>query len=303
MTSSPISVLVLGAGELGTAVLKALAAHSQRSSITVLLRAATINSSHPAKVALIHELDVLGISVVAGEMASSTEQELAHTFSPFDTLIGCTGMFYDAGTQLKIARAVLAAKVRRYFPWQFGADYDVIGRGSSQGLFAEQLDVRDLLRQQRATEWVIVSTGMFTSFLFEPAFGVVSEDRRSVRALGKWENEVTVTAPEDIGTVVAEIVWAAPEVQGVVYTAGETVSYGRLTETLERVWGRELRREEWSAGMLSEELAKDPGNGLKKYRVVFAEGRGVAWSEEKTFNRGRNLRLRGVEDWVRENMM
>lgn len=50
--------------------------------------------------------------------------------------------------QIKIAKALLAAGVKRYFPWQFGIDYDVTGRNSSQGLFDSQLDVRDLLRGQ-----------------------------------------------------------------------------------------------------------------------------------------------------------
>ena len=303
MVSSNMPVLVLGAGELGTAVLRALAAHPQRSSITVLLRATTINSPDSAKAASIHALESLGIFTIAGDIASSSEEELAHTFSSFDTLIGCTGMFHDAGTQLKIAHAALAAKVRRYIPWQFGVDYDAIGRGSSQDLFTEQLDVRDLLRQQTATEWVIVSTGMFTSFLLDPSFGVVSEDRKTIRALGSWTNKVTVTTPEDIGTVVADLVWASPETQGVVYTAGETLSYSHLAEILERVWGTKLRREEQSVEMLKRDLDLDPGHGLKKYRVVFGEGRGVAWSEEGTFNRRRGLELLGVEGWVRRYLL
>lgn len=76
---------------------------------------------------------------------------------------------------------------------------------------------------------------MFTRFLFQPSFGVVSEDRKIARALGNWENKVTVTVREDIGKVVAEIVCSAPNVQGVVYTAGETVSYGHLAEILEMI--------------------------------------------------------------------
>ena len=35
------------------------------------------------------------------------------------------------------------------FPGKFGVNYDVIGRGSAQDLFDEQLEVRDLLRSQR----------------------------------------------------------------------------------------------------------------------------------------------------------
>jgi len=81
--------------------------------------------------------------------------------------------------------------VKRYFPWQFGVDYDVIGRGSAQDLFDEQLDVRDLLRGQSGTEWVVVSTGMFMSFLFEPWFGVVEvgkdggDESQGLGALGE----------------------------------------------------------------------------------------------------------------------
>ncbi|KAI9797683.1 MAG: hypothetical protein M1833_005344 [Piccolia ochrophora] len=297
-----ISVLVLGAGELGTAVLEALAAHPQRGSTTVLLRPSTMTSTDPAKQAQFASFQGMGISTLAGDVASGSEDELARLFRPFHTVVGCTGMTYPAGTQLKLARAVLAARVRRYLPWQFGVDYDVIGRDSSQGLFGEQLDVRDVLRGQSATEWVIVSTGMFTSFLFEEFFGVVDLAKGVVRALGRWDNRVTVTTPRDIGRVVAEIVWAAEEVGGVVFTAGDTVSYRQVADVVEKVLDRKFAREEWTDGMLEEELAKDPENGIKKYRAVFAKGSGVAWDAEKTFNAAKGMQLQGVEEWVKENI-
>lgn len=88
------------------------------------------------------------------------------------------------------------------FPGQFGISYDDIGRQSSQNLFDAQLDVRDLLRGQRSISWVIVSTGVFTSFLFEPMFDVVDLGRGTITALGSWENRVTTTSPADIGRVV-----------------------------------------------------------------------------------------------------
>ncbi|MGF6660693.1 hypothetical protein QF000_002338 [Paraburkholderia atlantica] len=86
------------------------------------------------------------------------------------------------GVQLKITQAALDAKVKRYFPWRFGVDYDIIGRGSAQVLFDEQLDVRDLLRAQTGTEWVIVSTGMFTSFFsIRRSASSISRQIRSTR--------------------------------------------------------------------------------------------------------------------------
>lgn len=71
-------------------------------------------------------------------------------------------------TQLKLTKAVLGAHVPRYILRQFSVDYDSFGWGCAQNAFDEQLDVRDLLRAQNKTNWAIISTGMFTSFLIEP---------------------------------------------------------------------------------------------------------------------------------------
>ena len=218
-------------------------------------------------------------------------------------MVGCTGFVGGAGTQRKLARAVLDAGVRRYVPWQFGVDYDAIGRGSAQDLFDEQLDVRDLLRGQSRTAWIIISTGMFTSFLFEPSFGVVDLARGAVHALGGWDNAVTVTTPEDIGALTAEVLFAEPPIiNQVVYTAGDTITYERLADTIDATLDRRVQRIEWSVPRLKAELARDPDDAIKKYRVVFAESRGVAWNPDQTFNAQRGIRVVGVERWLREHL-
>ena len=297
-------ILVLGTGELGIEVLRALAGHSQRASrsVTVLLRPCPPDhESVVRRGQQVGELTTLGISRVEADIVHDSQSVLERIFEQYHTIIGCTGMTYPSGTQYKIAQAVLASKARRYLPWQFGVDYDIIGRSSSQELFSEQLDVRDLLRAQSVTSWVIISTGLFMSFLFEPVFGVVDADRTVVTALGGWDNEVTVTTPQDIGKVVAEVVCAEPELSGVIYTAGATSSYATIADTVTKVQrGKELtvRRELATVNHLKSELASDPDNGLKKYRVVFAEGKGVAWDEADTFNRKRGMSLCGIEKWL-----
>lgn len=174
---------------------------------------------------------------------------------------------------------------------------------AAQDLFDEQLDVRDLLRSQDRMEWVIVSTGMFTSFLFEPSFGVVDLAQKTIHALGSWGTAVTVTTPKDIGALTAEIVFAESRiVNSVVYTAGDTVTYERLADIVDSVLGRKVRRVEWSVPVLKDELAKDPNDPIKKYRVVFAEGRGVSWEVGKTFNAQRGIEVLDVERWARENL-
>ena len=304
--SDDTSILVLGAGELGMAVLRSLAwraALFPGTTLTVLLRPSTITSHDPDKQRDITELQTLGVKFLPGDLVAASTIDLADHFRGFHTVIGCTGFVAGRSIQLKLARAALDAGVKRYFPWQFGVDYDVIGRGSAQDLFDEQLDVRDLLRSQDHMEWVIVSTGMFTSFLFEPSFGVVDLAQKTIHALGSWGTAVTVTTPKDIGALTAEIVFAESRiVNSVVYTAGDTVTYERLADIVDSVLGRKVRRVEWSVPVLKDELAKDPNDPIKKYRVVFAEGRGVSWEVGKTFNAQRGIEVLDVERWARENL-
>ena len=77
----------------------------------------------------------------------------------------------------------------------------------------------------------------------------------------------------------AEIVFAERRiVNTVVYTASDTVTYERLADIVDSVLDWKVRRLEWSVPFLKDELAKDPNNPIKKYRVVFAEGRGLVGS-------------------------
>ena len=300
------SILVLGAGELGMAVLRGLAEHPQRKShkICVLLRPATIDSTDPQKQAQRSEFQSLGISTKAGDVITASISELAALCEPFTMVISCTGMVAGPGLQIKLTQAILKAGIKRYIPWQFGVDYDTIGRGSAQDLFSEQLDVRDLLRGQTKTEWIIVSTGMFMSFLFEGSFGAVDAERKVVRALGGWQNRVTVTAVEDIGKMTAKVVFGEPKIKNeVVFIAGDTVTYGQVASVLEQCLGSFVDHVEWTKDNLKEELKKDPNNTLKKYRIVFAEGRGVAWDKEKSFNEKRGLDMIDLETWIKRKLL
>lgn len=158
-------ILIVGAGELGTAVLQALVERRQtndiQSSVAVLLRASTINSTDAIKLRANGYLRSLGADLVPGDIVEDSEEHLARVFAGYDVTIVCSGFGFPPGTQLRVTRAVLSAGVKRYFPWQWGIDYDVIGAGSAQDLFDEQLEVRSLLRAQDVVDWVIVSTGLF----------------------------------------------------------------------------------------------------------------------------------------------
>ncbi|WP_407315929.1 aromatic alcohol reductase [Pseudomonas sp. nanlin1] len=292
-------ILVIGAGELGLAVLRGLAARStELASVSVLLREAALQRTDEIEV--IKQLD---IAIEVADIADASAQALAGVLGRFDTVISCVGFTAGRGTQRKLTEAVLTAGVQRYVPWQFGVDYDVIGRNSPQDLFDEQLDVRDLLRAQTRTEWVIVSTGMFTSFLFDPSFGVVDLPARRVNALGSLDTAVTVTTARDIGTLTATIILHSPRfINQVVYTAGDTLTYADLADLLERVTGHSFERRALIVQRLQADLEQMPDDNLRKYRAVFAMGRGVAWDIAQTYNGVHGLAVTTAEAWARAHL-
>ncbi|MFJ7793734.1 aromatic alcohol reductase [Pseudomonas sp. NPDC096950] len=293
------NILVLGAGELGMAVMRELSEQASGAKVTVLLRASAIDTQDPSRLAQLSELQTLGIQTLAGDIAKGTVSELAALFADFDTVISCVGFAAGPGTQTKLTQAAIESGVARYFPWQFGVDYDVIGFGSAQDTFDEQLHVRNLLRAQQRIEWVIVSTGMFTSFLFEPSFGVVDLANSTVHALGDWHTQLTNTTPEDIGLLTAKIVFKQPRFANrIMYVAGDTITYGQLADVVESALARKITRVQWSVPMLRAELAKRPDDQLSKYRLVFAEGRGVAWDKAGTFNAQEKIDVVTLEQWV-----
>lgn len=294
--SNPNTTLVIGAGELGMAVIRALSERglTEEGALTVLL------APQPDSTTAI--LRDMGVEIVRIDLATATEDALADIFALFPTVICCTGFVGGPGTQRKITAAVLKAGVERYVPWQFGVDYDVVGRGSGQQVFDEQSDVRDMLRAQSATHWTIISTGMFTSFLFEPSFGVVDLEKGVVRALGSWQNQLTVTTPEDIGRLTAAILAHEPRLDDkVVYVAGDTFSYTGLADMAERHLGRPVERILWDMDKLRSEAAAHPEDGMRKYHLAFARDTGVAWDKQSTFNVAQGIAVTDVPAWLAQN--
>ncbi|WP_238084887.1 MULTISPECIES: aromatic alcohol reductase [Pseudescherichia] len=296
-------VLVLGAGQLGSAVLASLvpAVTRLQGVVSVIVSPGSLNEQGKLRPEVHQQLADTGAKFIAVDVAASTVETLKERFNDFDTVINCMGFVAGAGTQLKITRAVLEAGVRRYFPWQFGVDYDVVGKGSGQPVWDEQYDVRSLLREQNATEWVIVSTGIFTPFLFEPAFDVVNLSKNTINALGGWENQVTVTSPADIGRLTTEIYLHQPRIiNEVVFVAGETTSYRKLAETVERVTNLTFTKKVLTLPTLLEALHLRPDDPMLRYRVAFARGDGMWWPESETWNARNNFPTQDIASWLKE---
>jgi len=95
------SILVLGAGELGIAVLHALS--EQRSSasspkLTVLLCPLPEGEAAAAASEQANTLRALGADILRVDLASEAEDGLVVAFASFSTVICCTGFVGGRGT-------------------------------------------------------------------------------------------------------------------------------------------------------------------------------------------------------------
>lgn len=294
-------ILVLGAGQLGMAVLKHLQPRVEElgGEIHVLVSPTSIEKNGLPIDEQQKQLAAKGVKFEGVDLAAIPNNELTAHFAKFKTIINCTGFVAGPGTQIRITLAVIDAKVQRYFPWQFGVNYDIVGKGSGQPVFDEQYEVRTILRQQHCTEWVIISTGMFTSFLFEPTFNVVNLKDRSINALGSWDTKVTVTSPDDIGYLTTAILLESPKIMNkVVFIAGDTISYGQLAKVVEKTTGKNFDCKVLTLEALQQELRANPEDQMLRYRTAFALGDGMWWDKEETYNAKKEIQTQNVEQWL-----
>lgn len=309
-------ILILGAGELGTAITEALLNHhafdAASISLTLAIRPNTLSaldardtSSRTEALVPFRERGVLFTSC---DLVADSEDDLSKLFAKYDSVVHAGAMTLPPGTQLKVTRAALAAKVDEYVAWQWGVDYDIIGPDGGLGLFSEQCEVRQLLRSQKQTKWYVVSCGVFMSFLFEDFWPVVVRDAAGaitgIRALGGWDHLITATTVEGIARCNAELMLVDKDKRNEpVYIAGDTMRYSDFADTVEKIVGHGVEREEWTTKHLIEESGKDPENKLLKYRVVFSEDRGLAWNKAGTFNDQKRIEMEGIEAYMKRMKM
>jgi hypothetical protein len=294
------SFLVIGTGEVGIAMLDSLYKQKELLKQEFVIGALVQPSYDRDENKSYSKFASLRIERV--DLIQESVEDLTDVFRKYDTVICCSGFSIGVGMQVKITQAVLLAEVRRYVPWQFGADYDKIGRGSAQPVFDEQLDVRDLLRAQGKTHWIIVSTGMITSFLFREDFGVISLSQKVVHALGDWQQSLTLTSCEDIGALTVRVLFEKPEIlDEVVFVAGDTVTFEEIADRMEDLFSVKFQRVLWDYVYLKNKLIDNPQDVFNRYRLVFTNP-GVTWPMKDTFNYQRGIPTIGIVEWADKNI-
>lgn len=239
-------------------------------------------------------------------METATAEELTEKFKRYAAVVSCSGASFKDGTQTKIAEAVIAAGVGLYVPWEFGPEYEEVGKDAAHGISAESLTIREILKAQTQTKHLIFSVGLFMSWLFSQAFGVVDLDKNSIRALGSWDNKITLAAPQDIGRVVADVLLDTAGLENqILHVAGETLSWSEIGDVVEEYFGCKFELDLISFNQLSKRLE---GNGeeepvderetsRRRYQMMFA-GPGVAWEVERTVNHKRRIDMMDLREYL-----
>lgn len=302
--STPPKVLIIGAGELGRSMLAGYAAHPVKPKLYVLLRADKHKPPSASRQTILHALNHYGATPIYLDLTASSP-ELVQVLIGFDIVISCASMSAPAGTEEKLCQAAIQAKVGRYIPWQFGVDYDQYDHDPIVKVFKESQRVRSLLRSQRDINWTIISTGIFTSFIFEPVVGIfeIGEAGRAVvRGLGSWEQMITVTSVEDIGMLTAEITLGDRRAgtDGVVFVVGDTVTYGQIANAVEGA-GWQVERKLWTETELEEQMKEDDGV-IARYRIMCARGRGMSWNKAESWNGRTGVKTESLLEWIRRRL-
>lgn len=296
------SFLIVGAGEVGLAVLNSLYTYQEKHNIA--LKVGVLVQPQASSIARVKEnTSFKNIQVESLDLLNESHENLVAVFEKYDTVICCSGFAQGMGMQVKITEAVLAAGVKRYIPWQFGVDYDKIGYGSAQPSFDEQLAVRDLLSVQQQTNWIIVSTGMITSFLFREDFGVISLASHKFNALGSYQHKLTLTACEDIGKLTVEVLFHEPAIENqVVYIAGATLTFEEIFNQLEDILATKFERNVWDIPYLTQQIQDNPDHVFSRYHLVFTDP-GVHWPMSQTFNFRNNIATTDLTNWAKSNLV
>ncbi len=112
--------------------------------------------------------------------------------------------------------------------------------------------------------------------------------------------QVTVTSPADIGRLTTEIYLHQPRITNeVVFVAGETTSYAKLAETVERVTQQTFTRGVLTLPNLQEQLRLHPHDPMLRYRVAFARGDGMWWPMSDTWNAQHHLPTQDIAAWLK----
>ncbi|OAL37676.1 hypothetical protein AYO20_03183 [Fonsecaea nubica] len=186
--------LIGGSGNLGTLILKHLLASSQNFQVTVLTR-----HSSPAKFP-----DAVTVTRVADDYPIA---ELTDAFKDVDVVISAISMM-GMHQQYSFIDACIAAKVKRYFPTEFGLDDLPDWLLQLREMFKIKHDVRDYLisKQDTGLEWTSVCCNAFFEMGLISGFFQLHFDQKKAVLIDGGEPRFVATTMDTVALAVVKAI-------------------------------------------------------------------------------------------------
>lgn len=231
--SKPTLVIVGANGTLGPYVISAVLSDTFKNSYNMPIRVVTRDSS---KTAAIFPNSKDDIKYYNADIA--TGEGLKVAFEGADVVVNLLGIGVTHNT---VTDAAAAAKVKLYFPSEFGIDY--VNSGKYQKLFQGKVDALKYAKSLPGLKTVAVITGTFAEMLYTvpPFAGINFPEQGQLQYFGDIDNKFSTTSLVDVGKTIAALGTKRPEdVPEIINVAGEIVSPRILHETYEKVSGNKL---------------------------------------------------------------
>jgi uncharacterized protein YbjT (DUF2867 family) len=294
MTS--IRVLVIGSGEVGLSILKAVVAHPKLDA-ALLVRPSSLMDL--AKKARFDELRALGVEFVLGD-ANDPSDKLATAFTGFHTVVSAVSASSAdlEASQCNLIHAAKAAGVKRFIPSEFGFDLTQVGRGSSLASVADKkLDTRMLLYQS-GLDYILIYTGYLTEKVFKK-FNGVDLSNKVITAPGPagFETRISTISVEDAGRATAELI-ARDDIhkQEVRLTAG-TITFNDIADIVEEFLQSKIKRVVWPLNEIEADASAPAA-----FARMFSNEKGTHWDKNNTWNIQVGFPVQSPRDWAKQHL-
>ena len=284
MSAAPLRTLVVGFGNIGSSIVRALASADYRGRLSPALLVRSSSLQNEAKAAKVRSLQALGVELVHGDCDDPTA-ELAARLRGFHTVVSVVGgpSFRDA--QLNLLEACKQAGVKRFIPSDWSVDTEAAGEGHALSrLYDNKRAVTEALRvSEPALDYVRVMPGLYAELLFSP-WGGVDIANLTVTAPYSLDTRVTFTSTADIGRITAALLLSDDVHRAVVNISSDTLTFAEIADTIERITGKAVQRRVWAASDIDAAIAA-PTRSVKAEAAKFlGEGRGAWWEQSASWN-------------------
>jgi len=171
-----------------------------------------------------------------------------------------------------------------------------------QPLFDEKLALREKIYAS-GLDYLLISCGIFTDFLFGRVFGVVdlSGEKVVVRAPGSFDISITCTSLVDIAALTARLMVSGMHRQE-VKISGSTLTYQEIANIVEEALEEPVQRELLSLSGLQARVAADPNDIDARYHLVIAAQKGMFWPDSSSWNVQHQIPTESARDWAMKHL-